>query len=319
MRHVLSYSLLGLGLMVISCDTGSTVDSNCPSGQESCGTNCVPAGYCQGSGGGSAQGNGGTTQTAVDPGPFTSAECTDSATASGVIANQYGGTTIAADGGKQYYLAANWWGKYDAQTIKYQGLSFTVGNPNAVTSDGNDPIGYPTLYIGTYTGHANAGSNLPKQVSALTSVPTVFSTNAADLGRDQYNAAYDVWFTPTGATLGSSEYAPPPGGAYLMVWLFKPTSRQPRGGVRRDNHSVAGVPDVAWNVWVDSTDPPCISYVATKPLNGLAFDLNDFIQDSVTNNFGITSSMYLSVVFAGFEIWGRGDGLQVKNFCAKVN
>jgi hypothetical protein len=28
--------------------------------------------------------------------------------------------------------------------------------------------------------------------------------------------------------------------------------------------------------------------------------------------------MYLSIVFAGFEIWGGGDGLQAKAFCANV-
>jgi hypothetical protein len=59
--------------------------------------------------------------------------------------------------------------------------------------------------------------------------------------------------------------------------------------------------------------------VSTIPLDSLSFDLNRFIQDSVANGYGITSSMYLSIVFAGFEIWGGGDGLQVKQFCAKVN
>ena len=49
------------------------------------------------------------------------------------------------------------------------------------------------------------------------------------------------------------------------------------------------------------------------------FGLNKFIQDSVKNNYGITNSMYLSVVFSGFEIWGQGDGLSVDRFCAKVN
>ncbi len=28
--------------------------------------------------------------------------------------------------------------------------------------------------------------------------------------------------------------------------------------------------------------------------------------------------MYLSIIFAGFEVWGGGDGLQVKQFCANV-
>jgi hypothetical protein len=38
----------------------------------------------------------------------------------------------------------------------------------------------------------------------------------------------------------------------------------------------------------------------------------------VTKGYGITNSMYLSVIFAGFEIWGGGDGLQLQAFCANV-
>ena len=111
-----------------------------------------------------------------------------------------------------------------------------------------------------------------------------------------------------------------------MVWLFKPASRQPRGGTAPTNgnpdypaRTVGGVSGT-WDVWVDnSSDPPCISYVSGTPLPSLSFDLNRFIQDSVANNYGITSSMYLSIIFAGLEIWSAGNGLQVKQFCAQVN
>jgi hypothetical protein len=308
----------GLGLAVACCDAGGSADA-CGPGLEMCGQSCVTQGACSANFGGSNSGVGGATTKPVDTSTLTSPDCADSATASDVLADRYSGATITTATGKQYYLASNWWSKYDGQTISYEGLTFTIGNPRGVASTSNDPIGYPTMYIGTYSGHVNAKSNLPKQVSALTTVPTVFSTNAAEGRRDEYNAAYDVWFTPDETPLGSSQYAPPAGGAYLMVWMFKPSNRQPRGQVQRDNHAVTGVDGLTWSVWVDSTNPPCISYVSTTPIDGLVFDLNDFIQDSVTNKFGITSSMYLSVVFAGFEIWAGGDGLKVKNFCAQVN
>jgi hypothetical protein len=29
--------------------------------------------------------------------------------------------------------------------------------------------------------------------------------------------------------------------------------------------------------------------------------------------------MYLSLIFAGFEVWSGGDGLECKQFCAAVN
>jgi hypothetical protein len=109
------------------------------------------------------------------------------------------------------------------------------------------------------------------------------------------------------------------GGAYMMVWLFKPTDRQPRGtDVGHVAQTIAGVPG-SWDVWIDPTDPPCISYVASQPIDELSFDLNDFIQDSVTQGYGLTADMYLNIVFAGFEIWGGNGGLQVKQFCASVN
>jgi hypothetical protein len=103
-----------------------------------------------------------------------------------------------------------------------------------------------------------------------------------------------------------------------MVWLFKPTDRQPRGNDQgRKGVTVDGVSG-NWDVWVDSTNPPCVSYVSSTPIDALGFDLNDFIKDAVAKSYGVTSSMYLSIVFAGFEVWGNNDGLQVKEFCASV-
>jgi len=210
----------------------------------------------------------------------------------------------------------------------------TIDNSKGVSvpaSDGN-PTGFPTIYIGAYSGHETVGSNLPKQVSAIKSVPTIFQSNASTLDTSNFNATYDVWFTASGNKLTSAmSNNPGKGGAYLMVWMYKPQDRQPRGGVAGPNstggaldspnyagHTVDGLPGT-WDVWVDPSDPLCISYVSSTPMDGLAFDLNDFIQDSVTNKYGITSSMYLNLVFGGFEIWSGGDGLALKQFCAAVN
>jgi hypothetical protein len=198
---------------------------------------------------------------------------------------------------------------------------------NVPASDGN-PMGFPSMFIGTYQTKATTGSNLPKKVSDIKSVPTIFQTNASTVDTSNLNATYDVWFTADSAPLSSLRASSPgTGGAYLMVWLFKPGERRPRGGVPQttgDNkanytaHPVSGVPGT-WDVWIDKTDPLCISYVSSDPIDGLSYDLNNFIQDSVTNQYGITSSMYLSIIFAGFEVWSGGDGLECKQFCAAVN
>jgi cellulose 1,4-beta-cellobiosidase len=222
----------------------------------------------------------------------------------------------------------NWWHKFVAQTVTLDGLSMTIKNPDASVpaTDGN-PMGFPTLFIGNYQGKKTVGSNLPKQVSALTEVPTIFSSNATSLDTSNFNATYDVWFTATEADLPAKQANPGKGGAYLMVWMFDPRDRQPRGGAPKGDggmgpnvaaHTVKGV-DGTWDVWIDKTDPLCISYVRTAPSDGMAFDLNTFIRDSVTNSYGLTSSMYLAIVFAGFEVWGGGDGLKLKQFCAAVN
>jgi hypothetical protein len=217
-------------------------------------------------------------------------------------------------------MIANWWGTpYNNQSESLSGLGFTMSNPNnVVTSVKDNPMGFPSIFIGSYSGKNTKGSNLPKQVSALTSVPTVFSTNSDQKGTLSYNATYDVWMTQNNALVTGS--SPGAGGAYLMVWLFKPTDRQPRGTIQANGHVVNGVSG-SWDVWYDPSPKdniPCVSYVSNKVLSSLEFDLNNFIQDAVNSDNGVTSSQYLSIVFAGFEVWGGGDGLQIKRFCANV-
>jgi len=223
------------------------------------------------------------------------------------------------DSDKQYYVHTNWWFTYDRQTVTVDGLGFTLGNPADARSGSNNPMGYPSFYIGSYSGRTPRGSRLPQAVSALTTIPTVMVTNAKSKGFSDYNAAYDVWFTATGEPLPERQYTPGRGGAYLMVWLFKPTDRQPRGRVNRgdSDRTIHGLPGT-WDVWIDPSDPVCISYVSTIPLEELAFDLNNVIKDAVDNGYGITNDMFLSVIFGGFEVWGGNDGLQLKKFCADV-
>jgi hypothetical protein len=276
--------------------------------------------------GGSGGGNSGT-----GGGTSASADCIDTSTSTLSFTKQYEGGSLAVTGStKTYYTNSNWWHKFGGQTVTLDGLSMKIGNAQAASvpaSDGN-PMGFPTIFIGAYSGHETVGSNLPKQVSAIKSVPTIFETNASSLDTSNLNATYDVWFTASGGKLTSAmQNNPGKGGAYLMVWMFKPEDRQPRGGtvdskgIGTPNYpatSIDGIPG-NWDVWVDPSDPLCISYVSSTPIDGLAFDLNKFIQDSVNKKYGITSSMYLNLVFAGSEIWSGGDGLEVKQFCAAVN
>lgn len=235
---------------------------------------------------------------------------------------QYGVAEVDVNGGaKSYIMATNWWSSYNGQSITGTGNNFTIsGGAGDANRDMGAPAGYPTLYYGSYNGHESKGNTLPRQVTELSSVPTVFRTNGAQFGMDYYNAAYDVWLTSSAAGVPNGQYDPGRGGAYLMVWTFDPENKRPRGPGEEPQFAAMTVPGVTgkWDVWVDDTDPPCISYVATEPVDNLGFDLKHFIDDSVQNGYGITSEMFLAVVFAGFEVWSGGDGLRVDEFCVDV-
>jgi hypothetical protein len=308
----------GLSCISSVCVNSGSSGGAGTAGQSGTGGTTRPAGGTAGAAG--AGGSSSAPSTVVAP-PPASPNCTDVSVTTSSLTSPGGSASLEVDGNpnKTYFILANWNSEFRNEVETVTGLSFSMTNPTgAVTTKPNYPMGYPCLFIGSYSGHTTKGSNLPKQVSALTGVPTVFQTNVGNMGNSNYNATYDVWFTPTATPLPSNQYTPGTGGAYLMVWLFMPTDRQPRGRSVANGRTITGVPGT-WDVWMDSTNPPCVSYVSTNKVSQLDFDLKNFIQDAVTNGRGVTSSMYLSVVFAGFEVWGGGDGLQVKAFCANVN
>jgi hypothetical protein len=309
------------------CLPGDTCAAGCSDGYEDCGDGaCVPLGSCNLGVGGTPGGGGtaGTGGNVILPGTggrenvIIPASCNDTGSKSGAINDAFGRTDIQA-GAKTYVLQANWWDTYSGQTIGYNGLGFTI---NGSTPDnGNVPAGFPSLYLGSYAGSGNAqAANLPRQVSSLTAVPTEFWTNLTSLNHAGFNAAYDVWLTASGNVLGSGQYDPGGGGAYLMVWLNNPANHSPLGGVSGGVREVFGV-EGNWTVFRSSSAGPgglpIVSYVAAEPIAGLAFDLKAFIDDAV--DIGILSpSMYLSVIFAGFEVWSGAGGAQVTKFCADV-
>jgi len=214
-------------------------------------------------------------------------------------------------------MQSNWWDVFSGQTESINGLSFTVNNQTGNNSGSGNPLGFPSIYISSYDGKGTANSNLPKQVSALTTVPTTYQSTATSFDTSNFNATYDVWFTSgNGLVTGSS---PGGGGAYLMVWMYKPSNKQPNGNEVATAATISGVPGY-WQVWVGTSNgDPCISYVSTTPLSSFTFDLNDFIKDAVSNNRGVTNSQYLSLIFGGFEIWAGANGVSLTKFCAQVN
>jgi hypothetical protein len=104
-----------------------------------------------------------------------------------------------------------------------------------------------------------------------------------------------------------------------MVWLYKPTDNQPNSNNTGNSTASATIGGKNWNLWVGtSNNKPCYSYVAQTNLNSLSFDLNLFIQDAVGRQY-IQPTWGLTNVFAGFEIWNGGVGLETTDFAVTIN
>jgi cellulose 1,4-beta-cellobiosidase len=234
---------------------------------------------------------------------------------SGTLTDKYGAAMVMRDG-RNYVVQNNVWGDSAAQTLMYNGTTFEVtqqtGSNMASGPSAQGPVSYPSTFIGSNYNRTTAGSNLPKQVSALTSVKTGWSHNAGSVD-GTYNAAYDVWFST-----GAGGDAQAPSGGYLMVWYSKPNGAQPIGSTDGQPVMIPGVSGT-WEVWLgQNSGRPCISYVRTEATTSLEFDLKAFIQHATMRPGAIQSSWYLTNVFAGFEIWNGGMGLKTSSFYAIV-
>jgi hypothetical protein len=153
---------------------------------------------------------------------------------------------------------------------------------------------------------------MPKQVSALSTVPTSW-TWASNGATGSYNATYDVWFSTQAAGDPSLDH---PTGGFLMVWYYKPGTNQPIGSLV----TTATIAGTNWSVWYgtnSSYNVPCVSYVAQSTVNSLSYDLNDFIKDAVQRKY-VQNNWYLTNVYSGFEIWNGGVGLETKDFSVTV-
>ncbi len=222
-----------------------------------------------------------------------------------------------------YFMQVNEWNSTGSQVMSYGGdYLFKMTTQMGSTATNGGPTGFPSVFIGANSKHTTSNSNLPKAVSALTTVPTSWTWNdngtLADDTANSYNATYDVWFStnPAGEPTASG-----PTGGYLMVWYHKPADAQPIGGSpMKKAITIAGVPGT-WDVWIGPNGTrPCISYVATQTTLSMSYDLNLFIQDAVKNQPNtIQSSWYLTNIFTGFEIWRGAVNVESTSFCALVN
>jgi hypothetical protein len=233
---------------------------------------------------------------------------------------------------KTYIINNNNWGQPTTtyQQLSFTGNSFKIDAANGSPSGQGVPASFPSIYVGangniandTYNTWSNTG--LPKAISGITSAKTTFKWSGKSSG--DFNACYDIWFAKSAPTAGGYEDGV---SGLLMVWLYKPGSRQPIGSSKRS----ANIAGKDWDVWIgprgttgkgtDDTGRPVISYVSKSgSITDFSADLKLFFDDAVKNgdadkgaggtSQAFSNSWQLTDVFAGFELWSAGDGVGLK-------
>ncbi|AGL18437.1 cellulose binding domain-containing protein [Actinoplanes sp. N902-109] len=218
------------------------------------------------------------------------------------ICDQYGSTTI----GGRYVVMNNRWGTSAEQCINVTGSGFSIASQQGTGSTSGAPVSYPAVFYGCHYTNCSPGTNLPIQVSQISSATSSISYNY--VSGATYDAAYDIWLDPTPRRDGVNQQE-------IMIWFNRQGNIQPIGSVV-GNATIGGR---TWQVWRGSNGSNAVvSYVAPSPITSWSFSVLDFIND-VRNRGAITNSWYLTSIQAGFEPWIGGAGLAVTSFSAAVN
>lgn len=218
------------------------------------------------------------------------------------ICEQYGSTTI----GGRYVVMNNRWGTAAEQCINVTGSGFAIASQQGVGSTSGAPVSYPAVYYGCHYTNCSPGTNLPLQLSAISSVTSSITYHY--VSGATYDAAYDIWLDPTPKRDGVNAME-------IMIWFNRQGSIQPIG-------SPVGTTTIggrSWEVWRGNNGSNnVISYVAPSPVTSWNFSVLDFINDT-KNRGAVTSAWYLTSIQAGFEPWIGGAGLAVSDFSATVD
>ena len=236
-------------------------------------------------------------------------------------------------GGQDYIIQNNNWGNPGGSLIlDYVNNSFKI--KSGTGTGGDAPASFPSIYIGGNGNTANGvysthpKDNLPLKIS---DIKTAVSTLRYSGSTNVWNATYDIWFAKQ---IPTTEYKDGIDG-FIMVWLRDPGAPNPKQpiGTKRNTTPVT-IAGMTWDVWVGPRGPgpagnnnaPVVSYVNpmendnSRAQTFTNKDLKEFFTHAVAQNYGITTDMYLTDVFGGFEIWdgGAGGNLAVDEFKAVI-
>jgi len=173
------------------------------------------------------------------------------------------------------------------------------------THNDDEVAAYPFIFKGCHWGGCTTANNpLPMQIWELESAPFTWTINT-DGVNGTWNAAFESFFSPTGATS-------PNGGGELMIWLDYHGGAAPAGS-SIEVVNIGGIDwqlsYVKWDIW------NYIAYRALTPQDSVTLDLKDFIHDACTRGYLLTT-WFFDNMEAGFEIWRDGEGLESISFAA---
>ncbi|WP_031517829.1 GH12 family glycosyl hydrolase domain-containing protein [Streptomyces sp. NRRL F-5123] len=218
------------------------------------------------------------------------------------ICDQYGSTTIQG----KYVVQNNRWGTSATQCINVTSSGFQVTTADGSVATNGAPKSYPSIFNGCHYTNCSPGTNLPAQLSGISSAPT--SISYSFVNNAVFDAAYDIWLDPTPKTDGVNK-------TEIMVWFNHVGSVQPVGS----KVGTANVAGRSWDVWTGNNGGnDVISFVAPSAISSWSFDVKAFANETISRGLA-QNNWYLTSVQAGFEPWQNGAGLAVTSFSSSVN
>jgi hypothetical protein len=269
---------------------------------------CDTGGTYQGDEGSGAPGSGTSNNTPAPTTVLPSLFGTPQQSGMGMSSDRYQKADVKRNDVNYYFMANGWGPGFQAQSVTWNGTSFSVDSMAGTRGMNYEPATYPTVFCGAYSDSRSGECGLPKAIDQITSLRTGWRWNANG-NSGQYNAAYDIWLADGNGF-----------STYLMVWLRDPPGQQPAGSRHAYGVSVPNAPGV-WDLWVGTVNKkPCISYARSEGRDSpeAEFDVMDFVRDATTRNIGLVGTTILSVA-VGFEIWnGPITELQSNDFYVQV-
>ncbi|MDH6514158.1 hypothetical protein M2163_008870 [Streptomyces sp. SAI-135] len=218
------------------------------------------------------------------------------------ICEAFGSTTIQG----RYVVQNNRWGTSATQCITATDTGFRIIQADGSVPTNGAPKSYPSLFNGCHYTNCSPGTNLPAQLSTISTAPS--SISFSYVNNAVYDAAYDIWLDPTPRTDGVNR-------TEIMIWFNRVGSVQPVGSPV-GNATVGGR---SWQVWSGNNGTnDVLSFVAPSAMSAWNFDVMDFVRQAVSRGLA-QNSWYLTSIQAGFEPWQNGAGLAVTSFSSTVN